>query len=182
MDGGKAVVGGKGLRRHILGGGLPHAGGHQLDHGVVRNELEAVLVTGDRHAVPSRRLTLAGDGADEIVGLVARQLVSGDAHGVQQLLEKGHLLRQLLRHSLALGLVALVGEVAEGGFPAVKGDAQGLGLLLLQKAQQGGDKAVYRVGGQALPGGKGPHAVKRAVDDAVAVDDHEFHCCFLLRR
>ena len=55
VDGGEAVLLPEGgLRGHILGGGLPHAGGHQLHHGVVGDELEGVLVAGDHHAVPAR--------------------------------------------------------------------------------------------------------------------------------
>ena len=63
----------------------------------------------------------------------------------------------------------------EGGFPPVEGDAQGLGALLLQQPLEGGDEAVDGVGVQSVPGSQGPDAVKGAVDDAVAVDDHQFH-------
>ena len=175
MDGVEAVGLPEGRLRHVLGGGLAHAGGHQLHLRLVRDELKAVLVPGDHHARPARRLALPGDGADEVVGLVPRQLVAGDVHGVQHLLEHRELLGQLLGHSLPLGLVALVGQVAEGGLPPVEGDAQGLGGLLVQQLLQGGDEAVDRVGVEPLPGGQGPHAVEGPVDDAVAVDDHEFH-------
>ena len=175
VDGVEAVGLPEGILRHVLGGGLAHAGGHQLYLRLVRDELEAVLVPGDHHARPARGLALPGDGADEVVGLVPRQFVAGDVHGVQHLLEHRELLGQLLGHSLPLGLVALVGQVAEGGLPPVEGDAQGLGGLLVQQLLQGGDEAVDRVGVEPLPGGQGPHAVEGPVDDAVAVDDHEFH-------
>ena len=175
MDGVEAVLRPERLRGHILGGSLPHAGGDQLDPGPVRHQLQAVLVPGDGHAFPPCGLALPGDGADEVVGLVARKLVPGDVHGVQHLLEDGHLDGKLLGHPLALGLVAVVGKVAEGGLPPVEGDAQGVGRLLLRQAQQGGHKAVDRVGWRTVPGGQGAHAVKRAIDDAVSVDHHQLH-------
>ncbi len=175
MDGVEAVGFPEALRRHILSGGLAHAGGNQLHLGLVRDELETVLVPGDRHARPAGGLALPGDGADKVVRLISRQLVAGYVHGVQDLLQHRHLLGQLLGHALALGLVALVFQVAEGGLPAVEGDAQSLRLLLLQQPLEGGDEAVDGVGIQSVPGGQGPDAVKGAVDDAVAVDDHQLH-------
>ena len=175
MDGGEAVGLPEALRGHVFGGRLAHAGGNQLDFGFVRNELEAVLVAGNGYALPACRLAFPGDGADEVICLVSRQLVAGDVHGVQHLLEDRHLLGQLLGHPFPLGLVALVFQMPEGGLPPVEGDAQGLRLFLLQQPLEGGDKAIYGVGIQAVPGRQGPDAVKGAVDDAVAVDDHQFH-------
>ena len=146
MDGREAVGLLKCLRRHVLGGGLAHAGGHQLHLGVVGDELEAVLVAGDDDAVPARRLAFAADGTDKVVGLVPRQLIPGDAHGRQHLLQRQHLHRQFLRHSLALGLVGRIGLMPERRLPPVEGDAQRLRLLLVQQALQRGDKAVDGVG------------------------------------
>ena len=146
MDGREAVGLLKCLRRHVLGGGLAHAGGHQLHLGVVGDKLEAVLVAGDDDAVPARRLAFAADGTDKVIGLVPRQLILGDAHGRQHLLQRQHLHRQLLRHSLALGLVGRVGLMPERRLPPVEGDAQRLRLLLVQQALQRGDKAIDGVG------------------------------------
>ena len=53
VDGVKAVLRPKGLGRHIPGGGLPHAGGHQLDPGRLGDQLERVLVPGDDHGLPA---------------------------------------------------------------------------------------------------------------------------------
>ena len=175
VDGRKAVGLPERLRRHILRGGLAHAGGHQLHLGVVGDELEAVLIAGDHDAVPAAGLAFAADGADEVVGLVAGQFVLGDAHRRQHLLERQHLHGQLLRHSLALRLIGRIRLVAERRLPPVEGDAQRLRLLLVQQALERGDKAVDGVGIQTLPGGQGPDAVKGAVDDAVAVKNHQFH-------
>ena len=185
MNGIEAVLLPEGLRGHVLCGGLAHAGGYQLHPGPVRDQLQAVLVAGDDDAVPPRRLAFAADGADEVVGLVARQLIAGHGHGRQHLLHHRQLHGQLRRHGLALGLVVRVRLVAEGWLPAVKGDAQGLRLLLVQQPLEGGDKAVYRMGIQALPGGQRANAVIGAVQYAVAVDNHQLHgddllCVFIL--
>lgn len=48
-------------------------------------------------------------------------------------------------------LIASVGQMAEGGGLAVKGDAQGLGLLLVQQLVQNIQKAKHGVGGLARP-------------------------------
>ena len=175
VDGVKAVLVPEGLRGHVLGGGLAHPGGDQLHFGMVRDELQGVLVSRHHHAVPVPGLAFAGDGADEVVGLPALQLVAGDAQGVQDLLHHRDLDPELLRHRLAGGLVAHLRLVAEGGGMEVKGDAEGVGLLLLPQAEEGREEAEDRVGIEPIPGGERADAVKRPVEDAVAVDDHELH-------
>ena len=111
-------------------------------------------------------------------GVICHQLegifVPGDDDRVPPGARVRHLAGQLLGHGLALGLIALVGQVAEGGGLAVKGDAQGLGLLLVQQLVQNIQKAKHGVGGLARPGGQvRAHAVKGPVDDGVAVQDHQ---------
>ena len=175
MDGIKAVCLPKDRRRHVGGECLAHAGGHQLDAGLVGDQLEAVLVAGHHHALPAPLLAAAGDGAQQVVGLVACQLVAGDGHGGQYLLHHRQLLGQLLRHSLAGGLVVGVCLMAEGGLPPVERHAQCIGLFLVHEPLQHVEKAKNGVGVQSLPGGQGLYPVKGAVDDAVAVKDHQFH-------
>ncbi len=174
VDGIEAIGLPKGLRGHVLGGGAAHAGGHQLYGGVVGDQLEGIFIPGDDDRVPPGALVRLGDGANQVVGLPAVQLVHGDVQGGEDLFQNGHLAGQLLGHGLALGLIALVGQVAEGGGLAVKGDAQGLGLLLVQQLVQNIQKAKHGVGGLARPGGQvRAHAVKGPVDDGVAVQDHQ---------
>ena len=174
MDGIEAIGLPKGLRGHVLGGGAAHAGGHQLYGGVVGDQLEGIFIPGDDDRVPPGALVRLGDGANQVVGLPAVQLVHGDVQGGEDLFQNGHLTGQLLGHGLALGLIALVGQVAEGGGLAVKSDAQGLGLLLVQQLVQDIQKAKHGVGGLARPGGQvRAHAVKGPVDDGVAVQDHQ---------
>ena len=144
---------------------------------MLRDELQGVLVSRHHHAVPILGLALAGDGTDEVVCLPALQLVAGDAQGVQDLLHHRDLDPELLRHGFAGGLVALLRLVAEGRRVEVEGDAESVGLLLLPQAEEGGEEAEDRVGIEPIPGGEGADAVKRPVEDAVAVDDHELHGC-----
>ena len=179
VNGIKPILLPEGLWRHILGGGLAHAGGHQLHLGAVGDELQTVLVSRDHHALPPGGLALAGDGADQVVGLPALQLVAGDVQGVQHLFQHRHLHPQLLRHGLPGGLVGLVGGVAEGGRVDVKGNAHRVRRLLPLQPQQGGQKAENGVGVQPVPGRKGPDAVVGPIDDGIAVDDHELHGCVL---
>ena len=175
VDGIKAVCLPKDRRRHVGGERLAHAGGHQLDAGLVGDQLEAVLIAGHHHALPAPLLAAAGDGAQQVVGLVACQLVAGNGHGGQHLLHHRQLLGQLLRHPLAGGLVVGVCLMAEGGLPPVKRHAQRLGLFLVHEPLQHVEKAENGIGMQSLPGGQGLYPVKGAVDDAVAVKDHQFH-------
>ena len=175
MDGVKAVLLPEAVGGHLPGGGLPHAGGHQLHPGGLGDQLEGVLVAGDDDGVPPGGGVPGGDGADEIVGLPPVQLVPGDVHGVQNVLDHRQLGGQLVGHALALGLVPLVGQMAEGGGLPVKGDAQGVGLLLVRQLEQDVEEPVHRVGGQPVLGGEQLDAVERPVEDGVAVDDHQLH-------
>ena len=145
------------------------------DVGRVRNELEAVLIARDDDALPPGALAALADRAEQIVRLVSLQLQTAHAHGVKRLLQQRHLHGQLLRHRLALRLVAVVLLVAERRRAQIERDAQRLRRLQLQHALQDSQKAVHTVGGHAVRRVEHPNAVKCAVDDAVAVKDHQFH-------
>jgi len=95
-------------------------------------------------------------------------------HGVQRFLQKRHLHGQLLRHRLALGLVALVHLVPEGRRGQVEGHAERIRHLALEELLQNGQEAVHRVRRRAVRRVQGPDAVKGAIYDAVAVQYHEF--------
>ena len=167
--GGEAVFFTEGDGIHVVGHGLSRLGGDKHDAGMVGDELEGVTVARDDDAVPALCLAAAGDGADEVVGLVAHHVVAGDVHGGEDIVQKGHLLMEFLGHTVAVGLVALVRLVAEGGLVAVEGDADGIGLFPVEEALQNVHKAEQCVGVQAFTGGEGTHTVKGAVNDAVAV-------------
>ena len=142
---------------------------------MVGDKLEGILVSRYDHRLPACGFVDAGDGTDQVVGLPPLQLIPGDGHGVQHLPDNGQLSRQLLRHGLALGLIALVGQVPEGGRLQVEGTAQGLRLLLLHQLQQNVEKAEHGVGGDPVPGGQGPDPIKGPIQDGIAVNDHELH-------
>ena len=132
VDGRKAVDLTKALGRHVLRRGLAHARGNELDGRVLGHELQRILVSRGDDTVPACAFALARDRADQIVGFKARELVAGDVHRVEHVLEHRHLHGKLFGHGVARGLVALVLEVAERRLAAVEGDAQRLGLFLVE--------------------------------------------------
>ena len=179
FDGLEAVLLLKGRRGHLLHGGLSAAGGDQVHGGVVGDQLKGIPVAGDDDAIPALLLTGTGDGAQQVVRLPAVQLVGGDAHGGQNFLQDRHLHGQLLRHGMALGLVALVGQVAEGGGFPVEGHAEGVRLFVVGELLQNVQEAEEGVGVQPIPSGEQAHPIKGTVDDRVPVQYHQFHPCIL---
>ena len=149
--------------------GLAGLGDHQLHMDVFIDQLQTVPVAGDNDALPALFRADSPYGADHVIGLPALAFVDGDVHGPEHILHNGHLHGKLLGHSLPGGLVAVEAQMAEGGPMEVKGHAYRLGLLLLLHPLQNVQEAVDRMGVQSLPGGQGPHAEERPVDDAVSV-------------
>ena len=125
----------------MFGAVHPHRAPHQLAVVLVRCH----HVRGD--ASPSG---LGGQGADDVVGLVAGHFQDGDAVGAYDVLDDGHGEADGLRRLLALGLVLFVGLVAEGGSGRVEGHAYMGGLLLLQHFFERVDKAQHGRGVEAL--------------------------------
>jgi len=76
------------------------------------------------------------EGAQQIVGLEALHLHAADAKAVQGLLHQGHLGGKLFGHGLALGLVALIGLVAEGLGLEIEADADLVGGIILPQFKQ----------------------------------------------
>ena len=186
VDGREAVAFEKRLRRHVLRRGLAHARGDELDGRVLGDELERVLVSRGDDAVPALFFALARDRADEVVRFKADELIAGDVHRVEHVLQIGDLHGEFLGHGMARGLVALVFQVTEGRLAAVEGDAERLGLFLIHKAREHREKAEDRVGEKTVARRERTNAVIGAVDDGVAVKHHQFHgkhlpkCKFLL--
>ena len=172
---GKAVLRLKFFRIIQGGRGLSPLGNHQLHLYMAVNKLQAVPVAGDNHAVPADLSAALAHGADHIVSFPALTGINGDIHGAEHLLHHRHLHGQFLRHGVARGLIAVVAQMAEGGAVEVKSHAQGVGLLLMLHLLQNIQKAVNGVGVHAVFCRQQPHPVKGAVNDAVAVKDHQFH-------
>ena len=153
--------------------GLTHAGLDMIDLGMLVDKLKGVAVACDQHYPVLR--TFCGDCAEQIVRLPALKFIAADVHRVQRFLENRHLHRQLLRHTLALSLVALVLKVTEGGRLEVEGNAHRVRLDVLFEPAQNIQKAVDCVRRRSVGCIKLPHAEECTVHYAVSVDDHKCH-------
>ena len=168
-------------------------GGHRFVDGALRggfgqnyadavgDELQGVPVAGAKQHGVAVFLPLPGQAAQDIVRLVALGFQNGVAQKPQHFLYQGHLLAQLLRHSLAGALVRLVHFVAEGGRVQVEGKGDGVRLLILDELIDDIEKAVDGVGVGAILRGEQPHPVKGSVDDTVGIKGKDFHSGLLGR-
>ena len=165
--------------------GLPHPrGGDALrladaalgvqNRGVLPGELEGIAVAGDEQGLHAHFLALAGEGAQNVVGLKALAFDDAQAHALKKIADDGVLLAQFLGHGLAVGLVAVVEIGAEGVLAHVESHRRRRGRFLVQHAQKHHHKAVYGVGGRAVRRGHGRgERVKGAVHEAVSVQQHQ---------
>ena len=152
-----------------------HPGGGQQHRHVPVHQLQAVPVAGGDEAVVPPGRGGGGEGAQQVVRFVAFQADHGKAQVRQQLFQHRHLVRQLLGHAVAGGLVAVEHLVAEGGGLQVKGHRHLVGVVVPQKVQQNVHEAVYGVGVAPIFCGEQLDAVKGAVGNAVAVQYQQFH-------
>jgi hypothetical protein len=147
-------------------------GRHQPDAG--RDELEHVEVDGD-----DRRLEvvvvveLPGDGADDVVGLVALLLVNRDAQRLDDLADLRELVPQVVRHLDASGLVVGVLLVAEGRAGKVERHGEVIRLEVLDAAQHDAGEPEDPVDELALRRRERRERVVAAVDQPVAVEQHQ---------
>ena len=156
------------LRLPLLCGSQPH-------RDAAAHELKAVAVTGGDDAFRTLLAADARQRAEDIVRFEAVALHQAVSQQAQQLLEVRQLLGQLLRHALPLGFVAGIRLVAERGGFAVKRDGHSIRLRLRQQPLQHGEKTVDAVCIKAVFRGEKLDPVKRAVQDAVAVQYQKFH-------
>ena len=160
------------------GGGVHGKGllvGGQQNGGGIVHQLQTVPVAGGQQGGAARSLAGGGQRAQNIVGLPAGLADLHKAQVGQKFLQHRHLLGQLLGHAVAGGLVAVVGVVAEGGRALVPGDGDSVRLVGRQQVEQDILEAVDGVGVAAVLGRQQLDAEKRAVDQAVAVQYHQFH-------
>jgi hypothetical protein len=107
------------IRRHAELGGDAGLVQHFLAHGVHPahaglHELGQILVAGGNHHLPAGLHGLAGEGADDVVGLHALFHQQGPALGLHGLVQGFDLGAQVVGHGRALGLVVGKPVVPEG--------------------------------------------------------------------
>ena len=165
-----AVFFGDGFRGHRGRFAAPEVGGGQQHRDGVGHQLQAVAVAGRNEAGVAPLLAAAGEGAKDIVGLVALALDHRVAERREDFFEHRQLLGQLLRHTLAGGLVAVIHLMTEGFGPHIKGHGHSVGGMVIHQADEDIHKALNGVGMAAVVRGEQLDAVKGAVEYAVAVD------------
>ena len=143
---------------------------------MVGDELEHVQVAGHDRRVEAARFGLDGERADDVVRLVAGQLVDRDAQRLDHLADLRELVAQVVRHALAGGLVLGVLLVPEGRALEVEGDRDVVRLDVRDPAQHDAAEAEDGVDELALRRRQGREGEVAAVDEPVAVEQHQaFH-------
>ena len=141
-----------------------------------RHELEHVEVAGDDRRVEPVALGLDRQRPDDVVGLVAGELVDRDPERLDDLADLRELVTQVIRHPQPGRLV--VGEplVAEGRPGQVEGDRDVVGPDVLEAAEDDARETEHRVDELALRRRQGREREVSAVDQPVAVEQHQaFH-------
>ena len=170
---------------------LLHAGGRaflyfgdalagQQQGGIVADQLQRVAVACQQQGGDIPLGALAGQGAQDVVGLIARQAQHAQPHGGEDFLDNVKLRAQLVRRGRTASLVLRVFGMAEGRRMLVKRHRAVAGRAFADAAQQHAQKAVHGVGIHAVvvhqrQGMKGP------VHQAVAIHNQKSiaHCIHL---
>ena len=158
--------------------GVEH--GHPLGH-----QLHQVLVAGHQDDLGPVAVPAAGQGGQNVVGLIAGQLNGRNAVGCNDLFDTRDLLPQRVRHGLPVGLVVAVALVAKGLARRVKNDRQMARLIGVLDPLEHVHKAEDGVGRKAAGVTQLAHGVEGAVDVGLAVDQenpHGFVCHRVHRR
>ena len=171
----KAVFRFKNLRRIIQRRCLPALRADKFDRHMRIDQLQAIAVSCQDDAVP---VLFAAGGSyrpDDIVRLPALTLINRNIHRSKDLLHDRHLHGKLLRHSVPRCLVAFILQVAEGRPVQIEGNAERIRLFLRGYFLQNVQKAEDRIRIKAVTRRQRTYPVKCAVDDTVAVQNHQFH-------
>ena len=144
---------------------------HGVDQGdVVVDQLRHVLVAGgDQHRLLFGAEN-AREGADHVVGFDAVLNDQRQAHGADQIVQRLHLLAQLVGHRRPVGLVLLEQLVAEGFALGVEHHRHVLGVVVVDHLAQHRGDAAHRAGGLAGGGGQRRQRVEGPVQVGGAVD------------
>ena len=116
---------------------------------ILVHQLQVILVPGQDQGVDALLLALQGDGADEVIRLIARQAHHPQAHGGQNLLDHIKLGDEGVRHGGPVLLVFFIGFMAEHRTVLIKQHHAVLGVDVLKGLEQHAQKAVHRIGGHA---------------------------------
>ncbi len=137
------------------------------------DELHQVLVGGDQDHVVARLGRPAGEGAEDVVRLVAGQLQDGDAVGLQDAADPGELARAGPR-AWGRGWPCSPRTSRCGrSCPTSRATPIRSGLVLAQELAQHGDEAVDGVGRLPPRVGEVADGVEGAEDVGVAVDQEQ---------
>ena len=149
---------------------------HAVVHGhPMADELHQVLVGGDDGGGGAGLAGEARIGGDDVVGLVAVLLDTGDVEGLHGVADQLELRPQLLGRRGPVGLVGVVERVAEGGGGMVQHDSQMRRLLArdavanqppehVAEAGHGADRQPVRLARQRRQRVVRPEDVGRAID------------------
>ena len=159
--------------------GVAHFGRGKQHLDPVTDKLEGVAVTRGNIAGVPLLLCGKGKGAEYIIRLIARKLDGGKTHQVQYLLKLGHLLGKLGRHTLASCLVSVIHLMTEGRRVQVKCDRNRVRLGHILEPKKNIQKSNYSVSELSILCGQQFDAVKRAIDDAVSVNQKKLHSAHL---
>ena len=117
---------------------VPHLavlGVEHLDAELIVDQLQQVLVRADDDRRKAHGRRFSGQGAHDVVGLVAVQLHDGDVQGLHQLADHGDLRAQVLGHGIPVGLVFRIDLVPERGLRRIEDAGDVRRLVLLQQLQ-----------------------------------------------
>ncbi len=136
-----------------------------------REELKHVLVARDDDNVVAGLLGLHGQGADEVIRLIAGDAQARNVEGLDHAVNVGNLRLHAFRHGRALGFIVLEGLVAERWPLFIEGHRQAVRLVLADDLQERGREAVNRVRLESLAVGKRGQGEEGPVDVGAAVDE-----------
>ena len=160
--------------RHVVDDRVLDAGSRRHQADAWRDELEHVEVDGDdRRLQVVAVVELARDRPDDVVGLVAGHLVDRDPEGLHDLAHLRELVAQVVRHLHAGCLVVRVLLVPERRPREVEGDREVVGLEILDAAQDDAREPEDAIHQLALRRGEGRKREVAAVDEPVAVEQHQ---------
>ena len=99
---------------------------------LVIHQLEEVPVAGKDAHLPAAVSGPVGQGAEHVIGFVARGHAKGQVEAAgQDSLEVAQVLEKVFWGHIPMGFIGLICLMAEGGLGRVKGDHQPLGLEAL---------------------------------------------------